>query len=178
MTKFNLSEPRKRAESEGLLGGGGYLKLQEGDNKIRLMSECIEHPGEYNGKPTFKWLCYVLDRRDGQVKAFFMPHTIYKQIDSLQQNPEYAFDEVPMPYDITINAKGAGTKEVDYTVVAARQNTQLTVDEIKALEAQKPIRELQKSLNDGSTVLSASKPGKEPEFRFDPGDPGPQEPQA
>jgi hypothetical protein len=74
------------------------------------VSECIEHPGEYNGKPRFKWLCYVLDRRDAKVKPFFMPHTIYKIIEGFQQNPEYAFDEVPMPYDITIVAKGAGRR--------------------------------------------------------------------
>lgn len=135
------------------------------------MSECLEHPGEYNGKPTFKWLCYVLDRKDGQVKAFFMPHTIYKQIEALELNPEYTFDEVPMPYDVTINAKGAGTKEVDYTVVAARQNTPLTTEELKAVEAAKPIRDLQKSLNDGSVALAPSKPaGADLDIRIEPGD--------
>jgi hypothetical protein len=78
--KVNFAEVRKRAESEGLLGAGSYLKLQEGDNRIRLMSECIEHPGEFNGKPTYKWLCYVLDRRDGKNKPFFMANTIYKLV--------------------------------------------------------------------------------------------------
>jgi hypothetical protein len=37
-----------------LRGKGDYLKLQEGDNRIQLMSECLEHPGEYLGTPTFK----------------------------------------------------------------------------------------------------------------------------
>lgn len=69
MTKVNFADARKRAESEGLLGAGSYLKLQEGDNKVRLMSECLEHPGEYQGKPTFKWLCYVLDRPRRQDQA-------------------------------------------------------------------------------------------------------------
>ena len=45
MTKVNFAEGRKKAESEGLLGSGGYLKLQEGENRVRLMSECLEHPG-------------------------------------------------------------------------------------------------------------------------------------
>ncbi len=49
MTKVNFAEGRKKAESEGLLGSGGYLKLQEGENRVRLMSECLEHPGEYKG---------------------------------------------------------------------------------------------------------------------------------
>ena len=44
MTKVNLSEARKKAEDEGLLGGGNYLKLQESANKVRIMSEFLEHP--------------------------------------------------------------------------------------------------------------------------------------
>jgi hypothetical protein len=146
--KVNFAEARRRAESEGLLGAGSYLKLQEGDNRIRLVSECVEHPGEYGGKPTFKWLCYVLDRKDGKIKPFFMANTIYKQIEALQANTDYAFDEVPMPYDVTINAKGAGTKEVVYTVVPARNNTLLTPAERALLTGTQPIRELQKAIWD------------------------------
>lgn len=148
MTKFNMADARKRAESEGLLGSGGYLKLQEGANKMRLMSECLEHPGEYNGRKTFKWLCYVLDRRDGKVKPFFMPHTIYKSIEKMQLDPEYTFDEVPMPYDVTVNATGAGTKEVDYQTNAARTNTPLSAAELAALQGLPPIREFQKMLRE------------------------------
>lgn len=154
-TKVNFAAARKEAESKGVLGSGDYLKLQEGDNKIRLMSECLEHPGEYQGKPTFKWLCYVLDRRDGRVKPFFMPHTIYKQIEALQLDPEYAFDEVPMPYDITIKAKNAGKIEVEYSVIAARSNTALTPVEVKAFGEVKPIRELQAALNSEKAGTSA-----------------------
>jgi len=151
MTKVNFAASREKAEKEGLLGKGDYLKLQEGDNRIRLMSECLEHPGEYQGKPTFKWLCYVLDRRDGRIKPFFMAHTIYKQIEALQVNEDYKFDEVPMPYDITMNAKGAGTKEVVYTVVPARANTPLTPAERALLTGTQPIRDLQAALNKEQT---------------------------
>jgi hypothetical protein len=47
-----------------------------------------------------------------------MPISIAKSLGSVQEDPDYAFTKFPMPYDITINAKGAGTKEVDYQVVA------------------------------------------------------------
>jgi hypothetical protein len=147
MTKVNFAEARKEAQKKGLLGKGDYLKLQEGANKVRLMSECLGHPGEFNGRPTFKWLCYVLDREDGKIKPFFMADKIYKQIQALQTDPEYAFDEVPMPYDITINAEGAGTKEVTYVVTAARQNTPLTPAEKALLRGMKPIQELQDALS-------------------------------
>lgn len=148
MTKVNFTAAREKAEKEGVLGKGEYLKLQEGANKVRLMSECLEHPGEYNGKPTFKWLCYVLDRKDGKIKPFFMAHTIYKLIEALQQDPDYTFAEVPMPYDITINAKGAGTKEVDYSVLPARLPVPLTPAERALLASMLPIQELQKALQE------------------------------
>ena len=134
MTKVNFAASREKAEKEGLLGRGDYLKLQEGDNRIRLMSECLEHPGEYLGKATFKWLCYVLDRRDGKIKPFFMAHTIYKQIEAPQLNEDYRFD------------KGAGTKEVVYTLMPARANTPLTPAERALFTGTTPIADVQKSL--------------------------------
>lgn len=169
MTKVNFAASREKAEKEGLLGKGDYLKLQEGDNRIRLMSECLEHPGEFNGKPTFKWLCYVLDRRDGKIKPFFMAHTIYKAIEALQLNEDYKFDEVPMPYDVTINAKGAGTKEVVYTVMPARANTALTPAEKALLVGTQPIAELQKALNEKQPAPTPAAEPEEEEMEEDDG---------
>jgi hypothetical protein len=84
---------RRAAEEQGMLGAGGFFKIKEGDNRVRLLSECLPHQNYYKGQKSFKWLCYVLDRKDGDVKAFFMPHTIYKSIEALQLNPDYAFNE-------------------------------------------------------------------------------------
>lgn len=168
MAKVNFAANREKAEKEGLLGKGNYLKWQEGDNRIRLMSECLEHPGEYQGTPNFKWLCYVLDRKDGKIKPLFMAHTIYKQIEALQLNEDYKFDEVPMPYDITINAKGAGTKEVVYTLMPARANTPLTPAEKALFMGMTPIKDLQAALREQQPVSE-----QEPTRPLDDSDPGP-----
>jgi len=146
MVKVDFAASRKKAEEAGLLGGGAAWKPKEGDNRVRLVSECLEHPGVYNGKKTFKWLCFILDRVDGAVKPYYMPPTVYDQIEALQMNPDYRFDEVPMPYDITINAKGAGKKEVVYTVLPARTNTPLTEDERVAVGEAGSIRDYQSSV--------------------------------
>lgn len=53
----------KEAEKAGMLGSGDYLKLKAGANRFRLLSECLPHEGEYQGRKNFKWLCYVLDRK-------------------------------------------------------------------------------------------------------------------
>lgn len=144
----NFGQQRKQAEEAGLLGKGDIYKYQEGDNRIRLMSECLPHTSEYQGQKNFKWLCYVIDRRDGKIKVHFMPHKIYKAIEALQVNEDYAFAEVPMPYDITIKATKAGTKDVEYAVMPARKETPVTEAEERELYKQKPLDELQATLKE------------------------------
>ena len=148
MPKVNFGDQRKQAEASGLLGGGDYLKHQEGPNRLRLMSACIPHADTFKGERNFKWLCYVVDRRDAKLKAYFMPHTVYKQIEALQSSEDYHFEDVPMPYDLTINAVGAGTKEVKYTVIPAKRETPITALENQALAEAKSLTELQQALKD------------------------------
>jgi hypothetical protein len=148
-TPVDFAKNRKEAEETGQIGGSAEtFKVKDGSNRIRLMSECLAHPGDYKGKPTFKWLCYVIDRRDGKVKVYFMPHTIYKQIEALQVSEEYLFTTVPMPYDITINVEKAGTIDVEYSVMPARKETALTNTELNDFDAVTPLRELQKKLKE------------------------------
>lgn len=146
--QFNFGNAYKHAEKEYNLGKGQYLKLQEGQNRIRLISECLPHESEYQGRKNFKWLCQVIDRKDGQVKPFFMPNTIFRHIESLQMSDDYTFDGVPMPYDITITAIGAGTKEVKYTTTPARNNTPITEDEQLMINGAPSVHDLQNKLKE------------------------------
>jgi hypothetical protein len=155
---YDLAAKRKEAERSGLLGSGDYLKLKEGANRLRLLTECLPYLGSYQGKRNFKWLCYVVDRVDGRVKPFFMPHMIYKQIEALQVSDDYAFIDVPMPYDLTVNAKGAGTKEVEYTLMPARKESPITALEFQALADAKPLHDLKKALDEKATGVSAATP--------------------
>lgn len=149
----------KEAEQAGLLGSGDYLKLKAGDNRFRLMSEGLPHEGEYQGKPNFKWLCYVLDRADGKIKPFFMPHRIYKQIAALQKSDDYRFEDVPMPYDLTINADAkVGTKDVTYTLTPARANKELTTAELTAWGEVKPLKDVQKAIYEKSPKKASNGP--------------------
>lgn len=159
MAKLDLSAQRKAAEKEGQIGTGVF-KVQEGANRIRIVAGPLPHSEIYQGERRFKWLTYVLDRSDGQIKPYFMPHSLYKQLEALQKNEDYAFDEVPLPFDVTINAKGAGTREVEYSMVPARKSAPLTADETNALDAKQPIEEFQKQLRE--------KGNKSEEQRFDP----------
>ena len=149
---FSFSDTYKQAEKDYGIGGSGF-KVKEGDNRIRVLSECLPHPGSYQGKPNFKFLCYVLDRSEPvdkavKIKTYFMPTTIFKAIEAYQKNPDYAFDEVPMPYDITINAKGAGNITVEYTVMPSPKLIPLTEAETTALAGMKSIQEVQDKIRE------------------------------
>lgn len=158
MPAFDFGANMKAAEKAGLLSSGDYLKLKEGGNRLRLVSECLAHEGEYQGKKNFKWLCLVIDRSDQKVKPFFMPHTIYKQIVALQRSDDYAFYGVPMPYDLTINADGAGTKEVKYTLMPARKESLLTQAENEAITAHKPVAEVKSALDEKNAKNKGNAP--------------------
>jgi hypothetical protein len=137
--KYSFNDTIKQAEKDYGLGKGEYFKVQEGANKLKVLSACLPHQSEFKGTPTFKFVCWIIDRRDGKVKLYFMPTTIMNAIGSLQLSDDYAFDEVPMPYDITIMAKNAGTKEVDYTVLPSPATKGLTESEQAEFEKRPPI---------------------------------------
>src|SRR5215216_3509131 len=147
MTKFNFGEAMEKAEKDFGLGGD-YFKVKDGDNRIRLLTPFVPHQSEFKGQVNVKFVAYIWDYRDNKVKPYFMPRTIVDEIAALQNNPEYTFDELPMPYDITINAKGAGTKEVKYSVMAARANTPLTAEQKKVLEEKGTIDEYIQALEE------------------------------
>ncbi len=142
----SFANARKAAEESGALGSGGFYKVAEGANRVRIIAGPLGHPDEFKGQKNFRWLTYVIDRKSGKIRPYMMPNTVLRAIEALQEDPEYAFEDVPMPFDVTINAKGAGTKEVEYTVLPARQSVPLTTAEEADLAAQKSLPELQKAL--------------------------------
>jgi len=136
---YSVNDTLKKAEKEYGLGGG-FFKVQEGDNKIRILTQFRALEEEYTNKKgetskSVKFYCHVIDRSNGSIKLGAFPYSIMKAVASLQMNDDYSFADMPMPYDITINAVGAGTMAVKYSVMPARNNVELTAEEKKALES-------------------------------------------
>ena len=118
-------------ESKKMNTSNDWFKLEEGENKIRVLVEpevfyekfktgiCYTDCG-YTGTP--KYLTWILDEKDGKIKLFRMNLTLAKQIATYMNDEDYKFETFPMPYSIKINAKNAGTKEVEYTVIPGKEN--------------------------------------------------------
>jgi hypothetical protein len=156
---YNVNEELKKDEEKYGIGkdSTGFYKIIEGDNRVRILSRFAPIPEHFkqgtcygiekgckvrdennnHPQPSVKFLTHVIDRKDGQIKLYKAPYSITKDVGALQAEPDYEFDDMPMPYDLNIKAKKAGTKEVEYTVIASAKRSTLTADEQKALDKQK-----------------------------------------
>ena len=131
-------------------GGSQFWKPEDGDNRFRVLAEpvinvsvynpatkksqaCYEgaeyctdaYMSEHNLKKSVKFLAWILV--SDELKLYNMPYSVAKQLSAYKHDDKdgYGFDSFPMPYDVTLKVVNASTKEVEYTLVAARQNTEV-----------------------------------------------------
>lgn len=130
---------------------GGWFKFVEGTNKIRVLSEPEPFYEDFNlgicytgcgfqGSP--KALAYIFDHADAQIKLMRMPYTIAEYIGTLESDEDYNFDAFPMPYGLTIEATGAGTKEVEYKVTPRPVRQAMPDAVIAELQKKTPVAQL------------------------------------
>src|SRR5687767_14459842 len=93
MTKISFAAAREKAEEAGLLKSGGiYRTLENGDNRFRLVSEGLERLASTTASQRSSG-CVWCSPGLTAVKPYFMPTAVYEQIEALQLNPDYGFDE-------------------------------------------------------------------------------------
>lgn len=162
---------------EAKYGGGSngdFLRLEEGDNKLRIVSEFAPRVTHFKkgactqdencphcntgDKPTYKFLCHVIERKTGLFKIAEFGITIIKQLKQLSVDSEYKFTIIPK-YDINIKRVGKD-KETVYTVVPSREDTAITPEEQKIIDGLKSPAEIVKMLdkNRKTETTSTSSP--------------------
>ena len=120
--------------------GGGFLNLKQGENKVRVVSEFEHFLSDYQGRKNDRFMGYVIDRTDGQIKLLTIGKMIFGELGEYSTSAEFGFTDVP-PYDVVIKKTGEG-KETDYKVIPARQNTELTAEEKKQVSELKSVSEV------------------------------------
>jgi hypothetical protein len=149
-----MLENLKKLEESGKVGGGEYFKVANGNNIIRVLTEGVYHESEYKDQKTGKvsvtkkFVMFIIDRKDGKVKPYFAPYVIYKAIASLEEDPFYKFEGMPMPYDVNIKVENAGNMNVEYNVQASPNRTEITGEEIAAAREKGSIADYVKGLKE------------------------------
>ena len=123
-----------------------YFNVEEGDNRVQILTSFAKLVQRWNpstskyeivleGDDTegrsIKGVAWVL--QDGKIKLAKLPYTVVKQIRALQLDPDYSFEEFPMPRAINIKTKNARTKEVEYTVIPSPKESVVSDDVLKEL---------------------------------------------
>ena len=133
MAKFNEYQNYVSSSS-------GFMALKQGENKVRVISEFETFQSEYNGKLKDRFMGYVIDRADGEIKPLTIGSSIFKALGELSVSSEYGFADLP-PYDVLIKKTGEGL-DTEYSIMAARQNTEITEAERILIKDLKPIYSL------------------------------------
>ena len=150
------------AESGMSEGKSESFKVKEGTNKIRVCSGLIFHESSYKGTKSKKFVCWVIDRADEKVKPYFAPYTIVKTLAKYQQDEEYAWEEFPMTRDLIIDAKDAGTKEVDYQCHLSLKESPLTEVEKADLKLKGSIEDFVEKIKAKQDKVDEGTPEEEP----------------
>lgn len=151
-------------------GAGEFMKLKEGDNIIRVLTEfelrgvhqfklgnkfqthvCVGRDKgcvycKEGSKVSVKYLGWVIDKKDNKVKLLEIGHTIFKQIGELQKDEDYAFESIP-DYNLKIKRSGEGL-DTKYQVVASPKKVELTDEEKSQVMELKPVSEIIKTMKE------------------------------
>jgi len=153
---------KETGEKYGVGGETNWMNLEEGPNKIRIVSEfedygthfdqklnksitCIgkEKGCEYcksGAKPRVQFKGWVIDRKDKKIKLLTIGYKIYQQIGEFANSDQYGFDGMPN-YDITINRNGVGLG-TKYNVIPDRKDTLLTTEETNEINQLQLVSEI------------------------------------
>lgn len=137
------------AEEQGSSSGSDFFKIPVGDTRIRILSEFEEVKQVYEGEfpnAVYKgfhkdgdimksgckvrrsgWAWCIVRGKPDEQKIITFPIGLVAKIANLRRDPEYQWDEFPMPYDITIHNTGEGGDR--YSITPARSNVPVTEEE-------------------------------------------------
>ena len=144
---------KKEGEEYGVGGDGDWMNLEEGANKIRVVTDFVVFGTHFDEKLNKSFVClgkekceycklkikprvqfkgWVIDRKDSKIKILTVGWKINQAIGELANSEEYGFEIIPS-YDITINRAGTGLG-TKYSVLADRKDTPLTDEEKEQID--------------------------------------------
>lgn len=122
--------------------GGKYRYAEEGDKNISIKGLCwvLQSDEEKSADGTTK--------RVARIKSAKLPYVVVKAIRALQQDPEWDF-KLPFPHLLTLNAEGAGTKEVKYSLTPSPREVEIPADILAEYKKKPSPEELAEKIKGG-----------------------------
>lgn len=162
--------------------GSDFFKFPTGDTKIRIMTEMVQVKQIVEGVyPDTKLLGMVQEGQkltadqkikvsgwawcnvEGEgLKIITFPYSLIKQIGALKQMPDYSWEDMPMPYEITVKNTGKGGDR--YSITPARENTEVDSDVVADLESKTTIEEIVNKIKDKAENKEVDKKFEELEY--------------
>ena len=150
----NLKDQMNEGAKEyGAEGGGQFQFSKSGKYSLRILCQPIAIATHFFGKgnpshvcvgkdkgcpyhtegitkPSVKFITYVIDRQDeNKVKIAELPWAVISEVAEFQEEPEYAFEEYPIPYDIHVTCNKEASSPADiYKTMAARNNEEVPAE--------------------------------------------------
>jgi len=160
-----------------------YFNIVEGDNRFILLSHFAPLAQVYNpttGKyrpaeegdkgASIKGVCWVL--QDETIKQAKLPYVIVKQIRALSTDTEWEF-KIPFPHTLNLSAKGAGTKEVEYSLTPSPRKVEIPqsiLDELAKKKTPEEIVDIIKGKVSQGNTTEETKPSEYPDEEIGPED--------
>lgn len=157
--KYNFNEKsEKDAEEHGMGDSGIFYRVENGNKNVcRVLTPFVAYASYFLGKgsrpaiaygfdkgdprsrdpemkKSIRYVGYVLDQNDNKVKQAEFPYSVHKAIGALQENPDYAFDDIPMPYDIRITYNKEESPANMYNVQATPNRDEISPEILEDLE--------------------------------------------
>lgn len=156
-TKLSWENISEQASDLGIGSSNEYLKLEQGENVIRVLSEPVHFVTYFMGKgkasvyernatdeikrdgdPSHRFLCQVYDTKDKSLKIAEFGWSIVKAIGTLSKSSQYNYKGLP-PFDLIIQKDGVDLK-TKYTVIPGPNKDPMTPEIIEGL-SKKPLME-------------------------------------
>jgi len=107
---------------------------------------------EKSGKPrspSIKYMAYIVDREEpNNIRLADLPYSLMKQLSDLKNDPDWSFDELPMPYSVTVkyNPDAAGTDM--YKLIPSPTRVPVSAEIIEKLSHMKALDEIVHAVRD------------------------------
>lgn len=186
---FNTKEAEEKYGAGG--GSKDRFEFVDGDNRVRVLAVaekylathfinnkpvlCIsEEDGcPYHGdnapvdekgkpkKPSVKKLAYVLNHAKGKVELMYMPYSVVKELERYASDPDWGFNEMPMPYDINIKHSPDAAPNEMYKVIPSPRREEIDPAVLQELESKQPLDQIREKIKDKQMAKETAAPHEE-----------------